>query len=152
MSNPYYPRVQQKLAHARLLSQRTQLESDRQMKEALMQGALVHLAAAARLYLREVAHYLSIKSPERIFQVGDLQDLADDTTVVAELKEQDWLPSLFAAERDVLNPRVESAAGPQLIAGSGANESVEVTPERMQGFLVALTRLVEQQRLLFAEY
>lgn len=154
MSNPYYPRVQQKLVHCRLLLQHlsAETEAERQLKEALLQGAVVHLAAAARLYLREVGHYLSVKSPERIFHVRDLADLVADVTVVEELQAQDWLPSVFAAERDVLNPPVESAAGPQLIAMSTARNAGELTPERVEELLATLTRLAEQQRMLFDEY
>lgn len=154
MSNPYHPRVQQKLAHCRLLLQRVQTQdaTERQLREALLQGAAVHLAVAARLYLREVGHYLSVKTPERIFQVSDLADLAEDATVVEELQEQAWLPSLFAAEKDVLNPQLAGVTGPQLIAMSSANATEELTAERLQSFLDALSRMAEQHRLLFAEY
>lgn len=154
MTNPYRPRVQQKLAHCRLLLQRldTDNELERQVNEALLQSAAVHLAVAARLYLRELGHYLSVRNSERIFQLSDLVDLAGEVTLVAELQEQQWLPLLFAAERDVLNPPLESVTGVQMIAMSAASETVELSPAGVEGWLAALSQLAEQQRVLFAEY
>lgn len=157
MSNPYQPKVQQKLSHCRMTIQWLEASSGlgRQEEEALLQGALVHLAIACRLYLRELGHSLSVQNPERIFQVLDLLDAAPVGAGVEELKAQGWVAPLFAAEREILNPTVHGSAGspgPHIIAADTAVGASEVTIERVKLFMNELSQLVERQRLTFEEY
>ncbi|WP_439134164.1 hypothetical protein [Pseudomaricurvus sp.] len=154
MSNPYQSRVQQKLSHCRMTVQWLETASNigRQEEEALLQGALIHLAVACRLYLRELGHNLAVKSPERIFQVWDLVDACPEGAGVEELKSQEWIAPLFMAERHVLNPSV-SASSPQLIAmDASAAQTEELSLERVKRYLTALSGLVERQRQSFEEY
>ena len=160
MSNPYQTRVQQKVAHCRLLMQALadNVAVEPQAYEALLQSAVVHLAVALRLYLREVAHQLSVKNPERIFQLDDLIEQTSEAAGVEELQEQPWLPILVAAERKVLNP--ELALGPttpllssqRIAVNAAANSTTTLTADEVQSLLAAFIELVERQRLGFAEY
>lgn len=157
MSNPFQPKVQQKLSHCRMSLQWLEASErvGRQEEEALLQGALVHLAIACRLYLRELAYNLSVTTPERIFQVLDLVDAAPAGAGVEELRGQEWIASLFAAEREILNPTVQGpsvSTGPHIIAADRAVGTSEVTIERVKQFLNELSQLVERQRLSFEEY
>lgn len=154
MSNPYHSRVQQKLSHCRMALQWL-ASSDglgRQGEEALLQGALVHVAVACRLYLREVGYALSVKNPERIFQVQDLVDVVPNGAGVEELRGQAWVTSLFAAERDVLNPPLATSALQLIAADTAVTQGVELTLERLRYFLTALSELVDRQRQSFEEY
>ncbi len=110
MTNPYQARVQQKRAHCRMMLRWVEQHSEvaRQEREALLQGALIHLAVACRLYLREIANRLALKQVDAIFSVPELlQALPAGESIhesVSELQSQIWLSEIFAAERKLLNP------------------------------------------------
>lgn len=164
MSNPYQARVLQKLSHCRLLMQQlTQWDQfDRQGQEALMQGAVVHLATACRLYLREIAYALNVVQAEAIFTPADLVNAAPKGLGVAEIATQDWITELLAAERGILNPPLvphrdkvgrDEVSSPQIIAvDSVAQPLGEVTGEILHRWCKAFEALSERQRESFVEY
>lgn len=164
MNNPYIQRVYQKLAHSRgLLSIANDCSStipERQKAEALVQGALIHLAIAYRFYLRELASRYGMSSPDAIvgleglrqslFQAGKCAPEVDE---LEGLESPDgWLGGLLAAELEVLDPPVTDlaiAAGLIAVSSSAAQPlSCDVVVQWCQN----LSDLSERQRASGEEF
>jgi len=150
MSNPYLSRVQQKLAHCRLTLELYSTDAPIQQQKALIEAALVHLAVALRLYVREVGHYRDLPMPDRLYNVDDLLTQTAGGVAVDELAEREFVASIEAAEKSVLNPAV---GGVKMIAAS--INSVTVTDldlAKVKHWLQDFETLAERQRQSFLEY
>jgi len=150
MSNPYLSRVQQKLAHCRLTLELYSTDAPIQQQKALIEAALVHLAVALRLYVREVGHYRDLPMPDRLYNVDDLLTQTAGGVAVDELAEREFVASIEAAEKSVLNPAV---GGVKMIAAS--INSVTVTDldlAQVKHWLQDFETLAERQRQSFLEY
>lgn len=150
MSNPYLSRVQQKLAHCRLTLELCRSDTPAQQQQALVEAALLHLAVALRLYVRELGHYRDLPMPERLYGVDDLLAQTAGGVAVDELAERDFVASIEAAEKRVLNPQV---AGVKMIAASSKSVTVtDLAPAQVKCWLEAFEELAERQRQSFLEY
>jgi len=150
MSNPYLSRVQQKLAHCRLTLELYSTDAPIQQQKALIEAALLHLAVALRLYVREVGHYRDLPMPDRLYNVDDLLTQTAGGVAVDELAEREFVASIEAAEKSVLNPAV---GGVKMIAAS--INSVTVTDldlAQVKHWLQDFETLAERQRQSFLEY
>lgn len=154
MSNPYQARVQQKMAHCRLLLQLITggVAVEREHELAIVQGACIHLAIAYRLYLRELGARLNVPSLDQVYSLADLERASSGSDHgLAELRAQVWLDTLLEVERDLLNPRVDASA-PQLIAVDSPRAVGALTLEVAELWFNRLEGLVERQRQSFLEY
>ncbi len=150
MSNPYLSRVQQKLAHCRLTLELHSTGASIQQQQALIEAALLHLAVALRLYVREVGHYRDLPMPDRLYSVDDLLTETAGGVAVDELAAREFVASIEAAEKSVLNPAV---GGVKMIAAS--INSVTVTDldlAQVKHWLQDFETLAERQRQSFLEY
>jgi len=165
MNNPYVQRVYQKLAHARALLGLVQVCGqaipERQRSEALIQGALLHVGIAYRLYLRELAHRYGLPKPDVIIELEGLrQSLLQGGNVAPEVIEMErlegveaWAASMLAAEQGALNPSVAEVSVQRagLIAVSSVVPSV-LTAELVSHWCQCLSELSERQRSSGAEF
>lgn len=149
MSNPYLSRVQQKMTHSSMALEACRHSSATQLREANLQAAVLHLAIACRLYLREVAHSLQVPMPERIYTPQDLVDMSGGGIGTEELVSRSFIASLFATEQSLLNP---SVGAPQVIAGAGSAGMESLELEGIESWQTELVELIERQRQSFLEY
>ncbi len=149
MSNPYQSRVQQKLAHSQMMLDLCKTTTESQSLQALVEGALLHLAVGVRLYVRELGHYRGIPMPERLYCVEDLQAETGGGVCVDELAEKEFVAMIESAEKNVLSPAVGLG---QLIGSSRNIQSSDLDRKVLQGWLASLQELVERQRQSFLEY
>ena len=155
MSNPYQASVQQKLAHGRLmldLLQRNGLE--RQAREALLQGAVLHLAIAYRQFLRELASYFQYSNPEQIHDLGQLESVSLAAGVVSELRALGWLSDLIAADSQLLAPLPPAKGVEKALIASDLrreNGNNTLSPSQVQAWCNSLTGLIDRQRAAFEE-
>ncbi len=148
-SNPYFSRVQQKLSHSRLLLELCRSATQAQEQQALVESCLLNLAVALRLYFRELGHNLGFPMPERLFTVEDLMADISDGVGVEELSSQEFIGTILAAEKAVLNPSV--GAG-QMIGASAVFSPSDLDRPLLQGWLLSVEELIERQRQSFLEY
>ena len=155
MANPYQAKVQQKLVHCRLLLDLLDEQGiERQLREALLQGATLHLAIAARLYLRELATYLQYPNAESIADSQQLKNIPLGAGVASELESERWLGELFSVEQCLLDPdmRVKRATRGVIASDSApAGADIIESPTRIKEWWRALNRLAERQRAMFEE-
>ncbi|MGH1373745.1 MAG: hypothetical protein ACRBBW_17015 [Cellvibrionaceae bacterium] len=149
MSNPYLPRVQQKLAHCRMTLELCQNATESQSLQAMVEAALVHLAVGLRLYIRELAHYRGVPLPERLYRLEDLCAATDGGICVDELAEKEFVAAIESAEKNVLSPAVGSAV---LIGSAGNIQASDLDRKLLQSWLSSMQELVERQRQSFLEY
>lgn len=127
----------------------------RQAREALVQGAALHLAVAARLYLKELATYLQHPEAARIDDPQQLDSLPIAAGVAAELRSQTWIRQLLDAERLLLNPGgAEMQNKLSLIASDIANAPRPGTPPtatELRQWLSAFHKLAESHRAAYEE-
>ena len=123
--------------------------SAKQLREANLQAAVLHLAIACRLYLRELAHYLQVPMPERIYTPQDLVEMSGQGAGTEEIAAKPAVISLLAAEQSLLNPLVGS---PQVIVGSGTVEPESLDLMGVDSWRGELIELIERQRQSFLEY
>ncbi|NHN35970.1 hypothetical protein G8764_01520 [Pseudomaricurvus alcaniphilus] len=154
MTNPYHPRVQQKLVHCRLTLQLLDSSpaSERQTREALLQAAALHLAIGFRLYLRELASSLKLPDPEMVQQVADLQARKAAPGIVNELNALTFSADINALERQVLSPRINTGPVQQVIARDSGADQIAFSSESLWTWLKQLEALAERQRLAFVEW
>lgn len=148
-SNPYFSRVQQKLAHSRLLLDLCQSSTQAQEQQALIESCVVNLAITLRLYFRELAHNLGFPMPERLFTVEDLMADINTGVGVEELSTQSFIGNILAAEKSVLNPSVGIG---QMIGSSAAFSPSDLDRRLLLGWLASVDELIERQRQSFLEY
>jgi len=159
MNNPYIQRVYQKLAHARALLVLAKACNStipgRQQAEALVQGALLHLAVAYRFYLRELASRYGMARPDAIVELEGLRQSLRQTDKsapeVVELEHLEatdaWLGAVLSAELEALNPSVVESTVQQ--AGLIAVSSRVVQPlsyDAVALWCQSLSELSERQR------
>ncbi len=120
-----------------------------QSRQALVESALLHLAVALRLYIRELGHNRAVTLPERLYRVEDLKLETDGGVCVDELAEKAFVAAIESAERYVLSPAVGAV---QLINSSSRDETSDLDCQVVQRWLSSLQELVERQRQSFLEY
>ena len=109
----------------------------------------MHLAIALRLYVRELGHYRGVAMPERLYSVQDLNAETSGGVCVDELAEKEFIASIEAAEKNVVNPQVGHGL---LIAGANSLQASDLDRKVLQSWLSSLQELVERQRQSFLEY
>ncbi len=154
-SSPYPARVQQKLRHtAKLLELSVGTErGEQQTARALLESAVVSLAVAYRLYLRELAAELKVVEPDRIFTIEDFSDSLQQDSLLIEIRHLDWVRSLLHSEKSVLNPVLSQTV--QLIpvgAMLDAKPDGALNPSQVESWRLACEELVTRQRATRLEY
>ena len=158
MANPYLVRVQQKLAHCSyLLNLAIKVPADEpQAQRALLESSVVALAVAVRLYLRELAHLLGERDPERIYTLADFTSQNLNNGLLQELAQSDWLSRVLRMESRLLNPQLAGSALPGLIAVSETSSITdtydEPSVELVGRWLSCLREQAERQRASQLEY
>lgn len=123
--------------------------AESQVLQAAVEAALIHLAVALRLYIRELGHYRGVSVPERLYSVQDLNTETDGGVCVDELAEKEFISSIESAEKNVLNPAVGNGL---LIGSANSLQASDLDRKVLQSWLSSLQELVERQRQSFLEY
>lgn len=161
----YRDLVNQKLHFARLVLAQSDVEyrgeeKNRDVKQALYEGAALQLKSAYCLYLREIADNYQCAGSAVIDTATLNSALADLDKAPGEVQElvnleadsESWLARLLAVcEGDRSTPLVRSP-----VAARGSITAVEVgrsglDAEQIQHWQEAFTELIERQRELMAE-
>jgi hypothetical protein len=168
MLSPYQPKVQQKLAHARLLLESCaacgDLLPDRQKREAFLSSAVMQLGVAYGLYLKELASQHQLPSVQTVHTLDQLshellQRNLEDLSVseLQRLAQEGWLSDLNELVQQAQYPAVALkqealAVEVSLIASSNSDAGPDMDEQTVTRLLMELTQLVERQRHSNLEY
>lgn len=151
MNHPWRAQVNQKLYFAQLLLTDAHAAAG-PAQQALLLGAVFHLATAYRLYLKEIAQHqrhttdaADARTARR--QLAAQQWRCQELEVLAQMEEQGHWPlhllqAMREAEGEIVPTVVPSAAG--VIAVADITETVDVT--RCEQWLALFQDLIATQR------
>lgn len=171
MVNPYAQRVQQKLAHVRLMLELWAACGDslpdRQKQEALLDSAVMHLGVAMTVYFKEIAQNHGVAATPRVHSLDQLEyELSAKGVKDAALVElsasaqHGWLGDLQALVKQTQYPVVSAPLGMTMqggaiaVAGGGINHSAPVRVDEglVRRLLGEFEQMVDRQRHANLEY